>query len=140
MSKTFDAILKQHDGAGPGFDLLRLWLALAILFIDRFDAVNIGMLQNLREQNKYVIEVLTLRLMAGQTITGGWSYSCPILTAAEHQRLLKALLDPKPKLTAALKKMAIFQDPDKLMLKPPPLPISAYVRRTTSWPSIIGTL
>lgn len=31
MRKTFDAILKEHDGIGPGFDLLRLALALAIL-------------------------------------------------------------------------------------------------------------
>jgi hypothetical protein len=97
-------------------------LALTILFIDRFDAANVGVLQGLREQNKAVIEVLTLRLMAGQTITGGWSYSCPILTVPEHQKLLKTLLDPKPKLTAAQKKMAIFQDLDKLMVKRPALP------------------
>jgi peptidoglycan/LPS O-acetylase OafA/YrhL len=29
--RTFDQILNEHDGAGPGFDLLRLALALAIL-------------------------------------------------------------------------------------------------------------
>jgi peptidoglycan/LPS O-acetylase OafA/YrhL len=31
MSKTFGSVLKQHGDAGPGFDVLRLFLALAIL-------------------------------------------------------------------------------------------------------------
>lgn len=63
-------------------------LSLAILFFDRLgDAAD-----------EKLIQTLALRLIAGQTVTGGWSYRCPILVHQQSQHLLSAL---QPKATAA---------------------------------------
>jgi hypothetical protein len=42
-----------------------------------------------------LIESLTLRLLAGQTGTGGWNYSCPSIGEAEARRLMTRLDDRK---------------------------------------------
>ncbi len=56
-------------------------LALAVLFLDKLGD----------QRDKELIEVLTMRLVAGQTTNGGWSYRCPILLPGEHRELLTAL-------------------------------------------------
>jgi hypothetical protein len=63
-------------------------LALTLLFLDRLGD----------KKDRKIIQTLALRLIAGQSPTGGWSYKCPILTAAEHRNLLSVLqkLNPKP--------------------------------------------
>lgn len=58
-------------------------IALAILFLDR-----------LGEENKKLdpyIQMLALRLIGGQTTTGGWSYTCPKFTARDQGELLSLL-------------------------------------------------
>jgi hypothetical protein len=53
-------------------------LSLAIMFLDRLgDPADVPL-----------IESMTVRLMAGQSRSGGWSYSCPEISAAEMKRLL----------------------------------------------------
>jgi hypothetical protein len=61
-------------------------LSLAILFLDRLGDPN----------DKKLIQTFALRLVAGQSATGGWSYKCPILGHKVQNELLMALrhLDP----------------------------------------------
>jgi hypothetical protein len=61
-------------------------LALAILFLDRLG----------RPEDRPVIQTLALRLAAGQTVAGGWSYQCPVLAADDEAALLAALRQPRP--------------------------------------------
>jgi hypothetical protein len=52
-------------------------LALSILFLDRLgEPVDVAL-----------IESLTVRLLAGQTVRGGWTYTCPALAQEEQRRL-----------------------------------------------------
>jgi hypothetical protein len=63
-------------------------LSLALLFLDR-----------LRDgRDKELIQTLATRLIAGQTVTGGWGYRCPRLTKKEKKEIIQALakLDPSP--------------------------------------------
>lgn len=62
-------------------------IALAILFLDRLGD----------RRDRALIQQLAARLIAGQTITGGWGYKCPLITRAEQTTLLTALrkLDPE---------------------------------------------
>src|SRR5262249_39924383 len=62
-------------------------LALTLLFLDRLAD----------KKDRKIIQTLALRLIAGQSPTGGWSYKCPILTAAEHRSLLSVLQKLNPK-------------------------------------------
>ncbi len=61
-------------------------LALAILFLDRLGD----------PADKKLIQTFALRLIAGQSATGGWGYKCPILGSKTQMDLLTALrhLDP----------------------------------------------
>lgn len=61
-------------------------LALAILFLDRLGD----------PKDEKLLQAFALRLIAGQSMTGGWGYKCPILTKATQMDLLTALrhLDP----------------------------------------------
>jgi hypothetical protein len=52
-------------------------LSLAILFLDALD----------NTADTPLIESMTVRLLAGQTSLGGWSYECPPLSANETRRL-----------------------------------------------------
>lgn len=63
-------------------------LALSILFLDRLGD----------PQDRFLIQVLAMRLVAGQTATGGWGYKCPILPVPVHNELLTLLkkLGPPP--------------------------------------------
>jgi hypothetical protein len=56
-------------------------ISLSILFLDRLGDV----------KDRPVIQKLALRLIAGQTPTGGWTYRCPILSDADHKELLAIL-------------------------------------------------
>lgn len=56
-------------------------LSLAALFLDRLDD----------PQDRDLIRKLALRLVAGQTASGGWTYGCPVLTDADSDLLAKAL-------------------------------------------------
>jgi hypothetical protein len=63
-------------------------LALGILFLDRLGD----------PQDKKIIQMFALRLIAGQSMTGGWGYKCPLLSPTAQQELLNVLrhLDPLP--------------------------------------------
>ncbi|MHB1421873.1 MAG: prenyltransferase/squalene oxidase repeat-containing protein [Gemmataceae bacterium] len=52
-------------------------ICLAILFLDRLGDAN----------DIPLIESLTVRLLAGQTASGGWTYRCPMISEAEVRRL-----------------------------------------------------
>jgi hypothetical protein len=56
-------------------------LALNILFLDRLG----------EPVDKALIESMAVRLLAGQTAQGGWSYDCPAISPTEEQRLRAAL-------------------------------------------------
>ncbi len=61
-------------------------LALAILFLDRLG----------EKEDEPLIRTMALRLMAGQTPAGGWSYECPILKENDEQNLAKILETTRP--------------------------------------------
>jgi hypothetical protein len=56
-------------------------LALVVLFLDRLGI----------PEDRKLIQVLALRLIAGQTTTGGWSYGCPALSPPEFKQVLVLL-------------------------------------------------
>ncbi len=56
-------------------------LALSILFLDRLGDPG----------DRPLIQTLALRLVAGQTEAGGWTYQCPILPAVLEQNLLTVM-------------------------------------------------
>jgi hypothetical protein len=56
-------------------------LALAIFFLDRLEDVH----------DRPLIRSLALRLAAGQTAWGGWSYNCPLLSSKQEKKLEQAL-------------------------------------------------
>jgi hypothetical protein len=100
-------------------------LALSILFLDRLDAYNERLMDRIVEGSvdRRLIGVLTLRLVAGQTVTGGWTYSCPVLNEKQHAQLLSLLRQPRPSLARLpdfFRKLPVLQDPAKLMVKTPP--------------------
>ncbi len=57
-------------------------IALSILFLDKLGE---------KQKDEPIIQMLALRLIAGQTPTGGWSYKCPILTKDDSKLLLTTL-------------------------------------------------
>jgi hypothetical protein len=58
-------------------------LSLAIMFLDRLgEAADVPL-----------IESMTVRLLAGQDLTAGWSYYCPGISKEEKQRLAKVIED-----------------------------------------------
>ena len=67
-------------------------LSLIILFLDRLG----------EPRDKKLIQTLALRLIAGQSATGGWGYKCPVLTPAIHAELLAALRHLNPPLEGGL--------------------------------------
>jgi hypothetical protein len=56
-------------------------LALGILFLDRLGD----------PKDKKLIQTFALRLIAGQSVTGGWGYKCPVLSGGAHWDLLSVL-------------------------------------------------
>lgn len=88
-------------------------LALAILFLDRLG----------ESGDEKLIQTLALRLIAGQSFTGGWSYRCPVLSVSQNQQLLTALR-PSPKThfagTAAWQTLPVFHPLSRVLLGDPP--------------------
>lgn len=88
-------------------------LSLAILFLDRLGD----------PKDRKLIEELAVRLMAGQTASGGWSYRCPLFSDKQHQQILTALRQPRaalPRLPAALATLPMFRQAAKLLVEDPP--------------------
>jgi hypothetical protein len=56
-------------------------LALAILFLDRLG----------EPSDHALLQTLAMRLVAGQSEAGGWTYTCPILTPAQERNLVTVL-------------------------------------------------
>jgi hypothetical protein len=56
-------------------------LSLAILFLDRLGD----------PKDKKLIQTFALRLIAGQSATGGWGYKCPLFSEKSQMELLTAL-------------------------------------------------
>ena len=53
-------------------------LALSILLLDLLGD----------KRDRPYIEMMSLRLIAGQTATGGWGYRCPVLDQDQHRSLV----------------------------------------------------
>jgi hypothetical protein len=103
-------------------------LSLAIMFLDRLG----------ERKDVEIIRYLALRLAAGQSYTGGWTYRCPRLTADQEKDLLKSLRalqehlsgtkqpprdgkkpgdggrDAQPEAPPQLAKLAVFQKTENL--------------------------
>jgi hypothetical protein len=88
-------------------------ISLAILFLDR--------LNDAADQD--LIRDLALRLVAGQTKNGGWSYHCPLLVKKEQAQLATALEALPAVSKADLMETPRQPDPyNKLVLNTPPAP------------------
>jgi hypothetical protein len=61
-------------------------IGMAILFLDSLDD----------PADKKLIQILALRLIAGQNRAGGWGYECPFMDKAEQNQLLEFLNTHKP--------------------------------------------
>jgi hypothetical protein len=99
-------------------------LALSILFLDK--------LGNAKDRPH--IEVLALRLIAGQSPTGGWSYNCPVLNAGQHKGLMTALRSRKinpAKVGIDVRSLPVLTDPSKLTPIDPPDKRSTPIYGTT---------
>ena len=105
-------------------------LALSVLFLDKLGD----------KKDEAMIQGLSLRLIAGQSGTGGWGYKCPNLENKQSHALLKILKDISPPKKAAraadkpaapvrivippdvsdLAKYAVLQDFSQIVLQDPP--------------------
>jgi hypothetical protein len=87
-------------------------LALAILFLDKLAD----------SRDRALIQTLILRLVAGQTSTGGWSYKCPVLTRAQLQSLLSMLKATPEQLAkmpgSPVKALPVLWEPGKILQDP----------------------
>jgi hypothetical protein len=61
-------------------------LSLCILFLDRLG----------EPSDRPLIQTMALRLIAGQTLSGGWTYTCPVLFPPEERELMLALQKTRP--------------------------------------------
>jgi hypothetical protein len=61
-------------------------LSLAVLFLDRLDD----------PRDRDLIQSLAVRLIAGQTATGGWGYKCPVVGRERQRQILIALRKLNP--------------------------------------------
>jgi hypothetical protein len=87
-------------------------LSLAVLFLDRLGD----------PADEKLIQSLALRLIAGQSFTGGWSYRCPILNAQQAQQLLAGLrINPKSPLPApaTVSNLPVFHPASRVLLGDP---------------------
>src|SRR5262249_13403208 len=62
-------------------------LALVILFLDRLGD----------PADEKLIQTCALRLAAGQTPSGGWTYTCPLLRPAQEKNLLLVMQQTRPR-------------------------------------------
>jgi hypothetical protein len=78
-------------------------LALAILFLDRLG----------ERRDRFTIQTLALRLAAGQTASGGWTYHCRVLNPTEMNQLFTFLqATKKPNVFDKNLLMARAEQPD----------------------------
>lgn len=78
-------------------------LSLATLFLDRLGD----------RADRFTIQTLALRLVAGQTASGGWSYQCPVLKPREMNQLFTFLhATKKPNVFDNNLRMARAHQPD----------------------------
>jgi hypothetical protein len=87
-------------------------ISLAILFLDRLG----------KPTDRELIQRLAVRLIAGQTKTGGWSYRCPLLKPEQHAMLLAALREPAakgPALPNTFRRLPVLGDPTRPLLIDP---------------------
>jgi hypothetical protein len=63
-------------------------MSLAVLFLDRIGD----------PRDRVLIQWLSLRLLAGQNDSGGWSYDCPVLSPQEMHKLYSFLQSHRPAL------------------------------------------
>jgi hypothetical protein len=101
-------------------------VALAVLFLERLGD----------PKDKPLIRSLTLRLIAGQHVTGGWNYRCPTLGKEREDSLFKAMEDLNKRQEAGgrpnaswlksidlprwVRALAVFRDPSELPWRDPP--------------------
>jgi len=76
VRKAADFVRKRAPECGQTYEL-----ALGILFLDRLGD----------RADEPLIRSMALRLVAGQTAGGGWTYGCPVLAPKEEADLLAAL-------------------------------------------------
>lgn len=72
-------------------------LSLAILFLDRLGD----------RKDRALIQQLAVRLVAGQSANGGWTYECPILTNPEKTELLTFLRITRPEAAKLLNPLPV---------------------------------
>jgi hypothetical protein len=77
-------------------------IALAILLLDRLKDPG----------DRALLHTLAMRLIAGQTSTGGWSYKCPTLTPTQEQQLTASLWHLQS-LKRELIELPTVQDPSR---------------------------
>jgi hypothetical protein len=98
-------------------------LALGILFLDKL--IEVERAQGLAPKKKNSesrkdaerIETMSMRLIAGQSPTGGWTYKCPVLTGHQQELLKKALRsrkELKPATLGDMKNLPVLQKPSRL--------------------------
>lgn len=83
-------------------------IGTAILFLDRLGDPS----------DKKLIRNLAVRLMAGQTVGGGWTYECPILTDDEQLKLLAFLNSHKPEIKLLIPLQGMILDPNPMKKDP----------------------
>jgi hypothetical protein len=107
VRKAADYVRHKADALSATYDL-----ALAILFLDRLGD----------EEDRRLIQTLALRLIAGQNLTGGWSYGCPLLSPADTRTLLAGLRGKVPvnALPDSLRGLAVAQNLARTPIPEPP--------------------
>lgn len=69
-------------------------ISLIIMFLDRLG----------QPGDAQLIQILSMRLIAGQGAKGGWTYECPKLSGPEQEKLRKKLVDARPRALNLLRK------------------------------------
>ena len=110
-------------------------LSLSILFLDKLG----------NPDDEAMIQGLALRLVAGQSPTGGWGYKCPITSNTETHELFKLLhqLNPKPEKPAGKDPAPTDKSPDdtsKPVAKPPAAPAQVVIPPNLSRLSVVQEL
>ncbi|MGE3804985.1 MAG: prenyltransferase/squalene oxidase repeat-containing protein [Gemmataceae bacterium] len=91
-------------------------LAASILFLDAL--IRAGEPKAHIEGDKRLIQLMALRLIAGQKATGGWGYNCPPWNQSQLGYLYQ-VLDKMPKTNSPGDAPAAFQDPREKLKLPP---------------------
>jgi hypothetical protein len=99
-------------------------LSLILLFLDRLG----------EKKDKSIIKSMGLRLIAGQTANGGWTYGCPTLTKEQETKLITALNKERKALPTAIdqKSPSLPIPVDKGTKQTLPVPIDKGDKQTPS--------